>query len=68
MNLRTCKALVGASALLFLGATGCTDLVVEPKSTVTEANVFNDVGSYRAFIARVYSGLAISGQQGGAGG
>src|ERR1044071_6627725 len=63
MNLRTCKALAAASALLFEGAA-CTDLTVEPKSTVTEANVFNDVASYRAFIARVYSGLAISGQQG----
>ena len=63
MNLRTCKALAAASALLFVGAA-CTDLTVEPKSTVTEANVFNDVASYRAFIARVYSGLAISGQQG----
>ena len=67
MTLRTCKALATAAALLFLGATGCTNLLVEPKSTVTEANIFNDPASYRAFIARVYAGLAVTGQQGPAG-
>ena len=58
---------LAASALLLFSAAGCTDLTVEPKSTVTEANVFNDPSSYLAFIARVYSGLAVSGQQGPAG-
>ena len=58
-------ALVG---LVMLGATGaCTDLVVEPKSTVTGANIFNDPSSYRSFIARIYAGLAVSGQEGPAG-
>ncbi len=52
------------AALLFLGASACTDLLVEPKSTVTEANIFNDPGSYKSFIAKVYAGLAVSGQQG----
>ncbi len=65
MSLRTFTARAGA--LLFLAVAGCTDLTVEPKSTVTEANIFNDPGSYRAFIARVYAGLAVSGQQGAAG-
>lgn len=64
MNLRTCKAPAVAAALLFLAAAGCTDTTVEPKSTVTEANIFSDVNSYRAFIARVYAGLAVTGQQG----
>lgn len=63
---KSCKALAIGAALM-LGAAGCTDLTVEPKSTVTEANVFNDPGSYKAFIARVYAGLAVSGQQGAAG-
>jgi len=67
VNLRTCKALAVTAALLFLGAAGCTDLTVEPKSTVTEANIFDDPSSYRAFVARVYAGLAVSGQQGAAG-
>jgi hypothetical protein len=65
MSLRTFTA--RASALLLMAVAGCTDLTVEPKSTVTETNIFNDVSSYKAFIARVYSGLAISGQQGAAG-
>lgn len=50
-----------------LGTTACTDTTVEPKSTVSEANVFNDVNSYRALLAKVYAGLAVSGQQGPAG-
>jgi hypothetical protein len=50
-----------------VAVTACTDTVLEPKSTITGANVFNDAGSYKAFIARVYAGLAVSGQQGAAG-
>ena len=67
MSSKSCKALAIGAALMLMGAAGCTDLTVEPKSTVTEANVFNDPGSYKAFIARVYAGLAVSGQQGPAG-
>src|SRR4026209_793364 len=67
MNSKSCKALAIGAALMLMGAAGCTDLTVEPKSTVTEANVFNDPGSYKSFIARVYAGLAVSGQQGAAG-
>ena len=51
---------------MLLGAA-CTDTTVEPKSTVTEANIFNDPSSYRAFLAQIYAGLAVSGQQGPAG-
>ncbi|HEV8358602.1 MAG TPA: RagB/SusD family nutrient uptake outer membrane protein [Gemmatimonadales bacterium] len=67
MNLRTCKAFAVGGALLFLGAAGCTDLTVEPKSTIAEARAFSDVNSYRAFLAKVYAGLAIGGQLGGDG-
>jgi len=67
MNFRTCKAMAAAAGFMFLGAAGCTDLTVEPKSTITESNIFTSASSYRAFIARVYTGLAISGQQGAAG-
>jgi hypothetical protein len=63
MNLRTFTA----RAALVLLAAGCTDLTTEPKSTVTDANAFNDPSSYKSFIARVYAGLAVSGQQGAAG-
>lgn len=60
-------ALLCATCLLSVVSAGCTDTTVEPKSSITEANVFNDPGSYRSFIARVYAGLAVSGQQGPAG-
>jgi len=68
MNLRAIRApAVLAATLLALVAAGCTDPTVQPRSTVTGANVFNDPSSYVAFLARVYSGLAVSGQQGPAG-
>jgi hypothetical protein len=65
MNYRAFLARAGA--LLFVSVAGCTDLTVEPKSTVTEANIFTDAASYRAFIAKVYSGLGVSGQEGPSG-
>jgi hypothetical protein len=40
------------------------DVTTEPKSTVTEANVFNDTQSYKAFLAKLYGGLTVTGQQG----
>lgn len=67
MKTRTRNALTIATAVLCLAASGCTDTTVEPKSTITEANVFNDPNAYRGFIAKVYAGLAVSGQQGAAG-
>jgi starch-binding outer membrane protein, SusD/RagB family len=67
MNLRTCWAAGAAVALLSLTAVGCTDPTVAPKSSTTGANVFTDPASYQAFVARIYAGLAVSGQQGGAG-
>jgi len=67
MNRTTRKALTAAGALLALGVFACTDPTVEPSSTVTEANIFTDKGSYRAFLAKVYAGLAVTGQQGPAG-
>jgi hypothetical protein len=67
MNRRFQHLLAGAVTLLVLAATACTDLAVAPKSDPTDANVFQDPSSYRAFIARVYAGLAVSGQQGAAG-
>ena len=58
-------------ALLFgalvLAPMACTDLTLEPKSTLTSANAFNEPGSYKAFIAKIYGGLQVSGQEGPAG-
>jgi starch-binding outer membrane protein, SusD/RagB family len=56
-----------ATAVLFLGAAACTDLTTNPTSTVSSENIFNDAESYRAFTAKLYAGLAVSGQQGPAG-
>jgi hypothetical protein len=67
MKVSTVKMLPVAAGLLLLAAIGCTDTTVEPKSTVTESNIFTDPSSYRAFLGRIYAGLAVSGQQGPAG-
>ena len=64
MNTRMGWTMAVVSALLATASVGCTDTVVEPKSTVTEANIFTDPNSYKAFIAKIYGGLALTGQQG----
>ncbi|HEY0019278.1 MAG TPA: RagB/SusD family nutrient uptake outer membrane protein [Longimicrobium sp.] len=61
------RTMAVAAALLMGGGWACTDITAPPKSTVTGANIFNDPSSYRAFLARLYAGLAVTGQQGGAG-
>jgi starch-binding outer membrane protein, SusD/RagB family len=66
MNRKACTTLA-AAAVLLLGGAGCTDITTEPKSTVTGTNVFNDPSSYRAFLAKLYAGLAVTGQEGPAG-
>ena len=67
MNHKALKALAVAGTLMVLAAAGCTDTTVQPKSTVATNNVFNDPSSYQSFLARIYAGLAVSGQQGPAG-
>jgi hypothetical protein len=64
MNISQWKVLGGVAALLLLGTVGCTDPTVAPKSTVTGANYFNDPNSYVQFLAKIYGGLALSGQAG----
>jgi hypothetical protein len=65
MNRHTRRALIAAT--LILGAAGCTDTTELPTSTITDTNYFNDPSSYRAFLAKIYAGLAVSGQQGPSG-
>lgn len=50
-----------------LSFTACTDLDVKPKSTAVSDVVFTDPSSYRSFLAKMYAGLATTGQQGPAG-
>ena len=64
MNIRIRRAMATAAACLFVAAAGCTDTMVEPKSTVTEANIFTDEASYQKFMAKLYAGLAVTGQEG----
>jgi hypothetical protein len=64
MNRSMGRAGAAVAALLAAAVIGCTDTVVQPKSTVTDANIFSDPNSYTQFIAKVYGGLALTGQQG----
>ncbi|MBA3761382.1 MAG: RagB/SusD family nutrient uptake outer membrane protein, partial [Gemmatimonadales bacterium] len=66
MNRNPRRALIVAT-LLTLGAAGCTDTTELPITTITDTNYFDDPSSYRAFLAKIYAGLAVSGQQGPAG-
>jgi hypothetical protein len=67
MNRTPRTALAVAATLLLLGVGACTDTTELPTSTITDTNYFNDPSSYRAFLAKIYAGLATSGQQGPAG-
>src|SRR5918997_5989413 len=62
-----CNALTVAAALQLLVVTACTDTTELPTSTITDTNYFDDASDYRAFLAKVYAGLAVSGQRGPAG-
>lgn len=53
--------------LLLLMGGACTDLDLKPETQVTAATIFDDPGSYQAFVAKLYAGLAVTGQQGPAG-
>src|SRR5919112_1564609 len=66
MNRSPSRALITAMFLI-LGASGCTDTTETPISTISDVDYFNDPSSYRALLARIYSGLAVSGQRGPAG-
>ena len=63
MSLRAYRKLLAASTLV-LAAAACTDLGVQPKSTITSSNVFNDPNSYQAFLGKLYAGLQVTGQTG----
>lgn len=58
------RGLLGAVALLSLGLGACTDPTVAPSSTVSEDQIFSDPSSYRAYLAKLYGGLILSGVRG----
>jgi len=55
------------AALTLVTVAACTDLTSPPKSSLTNVNAFNEPSSYKAFIAKIYGGLQVSGQEGPAG-
>jgi starch-binding outer membrane protein, SusD/RagB family len=63
----TTRTTLAVAVALMMGAAACTDITTEPRSTVTGSNIFNDPASYRAFLAKIYGGLQVTGQQGPAG-
>lgn len=60
---RTLRTTLVATAALLVGAA-CTDPSVAPKSTINSETVFTEASAYRSLIAKVYAGLAVTGQQG----
>lgn len=65
MHRKPRRALIAAAFLAL--AAACTDTTELPITTITDTNYFDDPSSYRAFLAKIYAGLAVSGQQGPAG-
>jgi starch-binding outer membrane protein, SusD/RagB family len=61
------NALTVVAVLQLLVVAGCTDTTELPTSTITDDTYFDDPSSYRQLLAKIYAGLAVSGQQGPAG-
>jgi hypothetical protein len=67
MNRTLRNLLAGAVTGLVLVLPACTDPSTAPASTVSGENIFKDERSYLAFLAKIYAGMATTGQQGPAG-
>lgn len=52
------------AAGLGAGPSACTDVTVEPRSSIGTANVFADSAAYQAYVAKLYAGFALSGGNG----
>src|SRR5512144_2380899 len=63
MNKRATTRLLTVGTLL-VAMAACGDLTVQPKSTITSANIFTDPSSYKSFLAKLYAGLVTTGQNG----
>jgi starch-binding outer membrane protein, SusD/RagB family len=66
LNFRKASALLMLGCSMFLGSC-LKDLDREPFIEVTSASVYKDPANYKAVLAKLYAGLAVSGQQGPAG-
>jgi starch-binding outer membrane protein, SusD/RagB family len=52
------------SGVALAALTSCTDVTVEPKSSISSSNIFSEPAAYRQFLAKIYGGLALTGQSG----
>lgn len=50
-----------------LAAASCNDLDLTPENQITSATVYEDFSNYRGVLAKLYAGLALTGQEGPAG-
>lgn len=50
-----------------LAAISCNDLDLQPENQITSATVYEDFGNYKGVLAKLYAGLALTGQEGPAG-
>jgi len=55
------------ASFLLIGLVGCTDVGVSPESTTTVENAFQDGQAIKGHLAKLYAGLALTGQSGEAG-
>lgn len=62
------KKIINISLVLVLFAlSACTDLDVQPRNEATPDVFFSEDDAYERFLARLYAGLAVTGQSGPAG-
>ncbi|PEN13436.1 RagB/SusD family nutrient uptake outer membrane protein [Longibacter salinarum] len=52
---------------LGIGFTACDNVAVEPKGLAAADNIFKEEGAYKSYLAKLYAGLNVTGQQGPAG-
>jgi hypothetical protein len=65
MRIMSTRWLAVGGAALCLALPACNnDLTVAPQSNITSGNIFSDTTSYKAFLAKLYAGLAVTGQSG----
>jgi hypothetical protein len=63
---RTSRSILGL-AVVMAALMGCTDLTTLPKSSIGATAAFADTNTYKQYMAKIYGGLQLSGQQGPAG-
>lgn len=61
------KHIIKLIAAVAITTAACTDLEVKPKHLATPDVILTTPESYRSFVAKLYAGLAVTGQEGPAG-